>query len=58
MLLGKARRTETEKSSNEENNAREENRMGRKQQKMMKNLLFKGFMFIGNTTHFSGYNLR
>lgn len=38
VLLGKAHRTETEKSSNEENNAREENRMGRKQQKMMKKI--------------------
>jgi len=48
---------ETEKRNNKENDARDENRMGRKQQKMKK-LLFKGFMFIGNTTQFSRCNLR
>lgn len=37
VLWGEAHRMETEKSNNnEENDAREEDRMGRKQQKIMK----------------------
>lgn len=43
---------ETEKRNNGENDAGEENKVGRKRQKKKK-MLLKGFLFKGNATHFS-----